>query len=668
MKFNILFPMAGEASRFGYVFKPFKKISDLTFIELAFVYFKKYINFIDTVYFVVTKEQFIKNKVKFNLNNFFSNINFEIIILQKKTNSQKETICNAISLKNLKGNFFICDCDHSIDISPMITFLKNNDPDILVPFYPIEKDDKNFDKIKINIKNNFYFHNKNTISNKGIIGCHYIKNIEKIVNNNNFDSLLDFFQKNIKILNIKIIQIENANFFGTQEILNELIKKKKEQITVFCDLDGTIINHEANGTYDNKELLLDGVKNKLNLLKKKGKIVITTARNKKDMIEKILKRLKIPYDEIIVGLNSGPRLLINDIKPSMPFNIMAKSYNIIRNTGMNFLNFDNLINHDKIVQKFKGGSFSKTLLVNTNNNYVVRKIIYKNRENMIHYEKLKLQKFNINRFNCYLENLCPKILNEEDNDYYYYFDIEYLEKYSIFHNLPNKLKYFDKLFIILSENIYDMKKINKNKYWLDNFIKNKINIKKYENLSPNIKKILNMENITINGINCNGFKKIFSRSYQEFNPEFLAPIHGDLTLENIMINTENEDIKLIDIDGCNFIDAIELDIGKIFQSTVSKYEIWSCDNPIININYENNIINTKEYTKINEHSDNLKYYSKWLNILNKNNLKDLNKVGIFYMILHLCRMIPYRFNSSENQAIYAIKEVIYWYHYLIHTL
>ena len=46
-KLNIIFPMCGESSRFNYKFKPFLQISDLTFIELAFKYFKKYIKIRD---------------------------------------------------------------------------------------------------------------------------------------------------------------------------------------------------------------------------------------------------------------------------------------------------------------------------------------------------------------------------------------------------------------------------------------------------------------------------------------------------------------------------------------------------------------------------------------------------------------------------------------------
>jgi len=353
MKFNILFPMAGKATRFGCTFKPFIKISDLTFIEFAFVYFKKYLKNINKVYFTVTEKQYKENKVKENLSDYFSNVNFEIIILKEQTHSQFETIKKSIVLKKLTGPFFICDCDHSIDISPMITVIKNKKHDILVPFIFIEKDDDNFDKIILDKKKNLYFPGKNVESNMGVIGCHYIKNIEIVNKDTNYKNMLKFFESNNDNLHIDKVEIINKTLFGTQKVLNNLICEKKKQITVFCDIDGTIINHEANASYNGTEILLPGVKDKLDFLKERGKIIIITARSKKDMIEKMLKRLDIPYDDIIVGLNSGPRLLINDIKPSMQFSIMSKSYNITRNEGMQYLNFNNLINNDEILKKFK---------------------------------------------------------------------------------------------------------------------------------------------------------------------------------------------------------------------------------------------------------------------------------------------------------------------------
>ena len=131
-----------------------------------------------------------------------------------------------------------------------------------------------------------------------------------------------------------------------------------------------------------------------------------------------------------------------------------------------------------------------------------------------------------------------------------------------------------------------------------------------------------------------------------------------------MVNINNNDIKLIDIDGANFIDAIELDLGKLFQSYISKYEIWSNDNPIINLDLENNIINTKQYYNEYKKID-LKIFSNWIDILDLKNDEELLKVGIFYMIIHLFRMIPFRFKISEEQTLYTLKEIIFWVNYII---
>ena len=121
--FNILFPMAGEGSRFGYQFKPFLQISDQTFIQLAFKYFANYREYLDTIYFVVTKEQYESYQVKEKLGTFFQGYKYTIIQLPQKTNSQYETLIQSITQGNITGNCFVCDCDHSIDIAPVVKLI-----------------------------------------------------------------------------------------------------------------------------------------------------------------------------------------------------------------------------------------------------------------------------------------------------------------------------------------------------------------------------------------------------------------------------------------------------------------------------------------------------------------------------------------------------------------
>ena len=91
MNFNVIFPMAGKGSRFNYKFKPFIKISDLTFIQLAFKYFIKWKEYINNIYFIITKEQDKLFNVTSKLKDYFSDYKYKLIILDKETKGPFET-------------------------------------------------------------------------------------------------------------------------------------------------------------------------------------------------------------------------------------------------------------------------------------------------------------------------------------------------------------------------------------------------------------------------------------------------------------------------------------------------------------------------------------------------------------------------------------------------
>lgn len=677
-KINLIIPMAGESSRFNYKFKPFIKISDKTFIEKVLTYFINYKEQLKNIYFIVNKEQYNKNNVKMMLDYILydKKINFKIIILDKKTNSQYETLKKGIIKDNISGPSIICDCDHMVNIEPLFIFLNQNSPDLVLSL-------NNINENQINSWGIVIFNNNNEIINisekmipdkfidckySGIIGCNYLHKVEDIINYE-FINLTDYYNQMLILKkNINFVHIKDFLAFGTQELLDKIILDCKNAKVLFCDLDGVIIYHNVNPDYLNDENIINDTLKTLNQFKMKNKnnqIIVTTNRGKYNKIKSMLEKLNVPFDRILCNIPSGKHILINDIKPSYPFRLSAYVKNIRRNKGIKKIDIIKDINNI-IIKKFRGGSFAQTFLIEHNNDVIIRKVIYKEDNYKEHYNKLKLQKYNLSRFNCYINNICPKILNEYDNDFFYFYDMEYLKDYAMIYNLSSKKKYFflNKLFKILNEEIYIMKKINKNNNWLKNYFKENIDILSYENLSDNIKKIINMEYITINGKKLKGLKKILPNfSYLKFNPRFLSPIHGDLTYENILVNLDKDIIKLIDLDGGDYIDAIELDLGKILQSELSRYELWSSDNNIIiNIDYNKHILETKEYINLEELNKISFLLKEWKNILNN---EEYIYIGIFYLVIHLLRMIPFRFNVSENQAIYAIKESIYWLNYII---
>ena len=663
-QFNIIFPMGGESKRFNYEFKPFIQISDETFIELAYKYFKRYENRICKIYFIITKQQ----GEKFNINDKLSKLfqNYQLIIIPEKTSGPFMTIKNSLSQINTNIPAFICDCDHSIDIKPMIDLLDNNDNfSIIIPYWDIKNENiEDWGIMYLEDNNIINFSEKKLVGEYltndnskyvGIIGCYYFKDLS-FFKNYEYSNITECLYK--YRCNCKPVQIMNAEFFGDIKRFHKSIRERKKIKTIFCDIDGTIIKHDSSPTNEHLEFLPNSLK-KLNEWKNDGnKIIMTTSRTKKKDISELLKKYNIPYDELICNLPSGERYLINDIKNILQ--PMSISHNVIRDQGIDKISLET--ENLNVIKELKGNSFSKVLLIEINKKYFIRKYIIKNNENKRHYQKLKRQYYDIQRFNSYCSEICPNIYGEYDLDYIYYFDIEYLDNYS--HVTINNIDIIYNLLDILNKEIYSTKKLNNNKLWIDNFILNKIKINEYKKLDNIIDKIFNMDTIIINNKKYKGISFIFKNiDFNLYTPKYLSVIHGDLTFENILFNNKN--FKLIDLDGSDFIDAIELDFGKLLQSYLSNYEYWSkpsISNKLIKeINLTKNYINTYEYKN---NIDN-KFYEYWGNLLENSDINYIKKKGIFYMCIHLLRMIPYRYKSNINSCIYCIKEIIVWLNYII---
>ena len=106
---------------------------------------------------------------------------------------------------------------------------------------------------------------------------------------------------------------------------------------VFCDIDGVICRYKGpNHAYNEDPELLPGVMDFfVKCLREDVRIVLTTGRKQSDKEATVnqLRKLKIPYDEIIFNCGAGKRVLINDKKPNNNENT-AVAINLIRDEGM----------------------------------------------------------------------------------------------------------------------------------------------------------------------------------------------------------------------------------------------------------------------------------------------------------------------------------------------
>ena len=123
--------------------------------------------------------------------------------------------------------------------------------------------------------------------------------------------------------------------------------------TWFFDIDGTLVRHLENDEILSgaEEQLLPQVEEFLDKLYRRGDyVILTTARweSQRPQTEKMLENFKLNYHHLIMGIGSGERILVNDIKPidtedNFREEVQPTAYaiNVERNRG-----FDNMLLHE----------------------------------------------------------------------------------------------------------------------------------------------------------------------------------------------------------------------------------------------------------------------------------------------------------------------------------
>jgi len=107
--------------------------------------------------------------------------------------------------------------------------------------------------------------------------------------------------------------------------------------TYFVDIDGTIFVYRKFETYESSNAqVIKSTKQYLQQVKDDGHmIILTTARPEylRDHTVYELSKNNIPYDRLIMGIERGPRYLINDLSPKEPGD-RAIAINLKRDKGI----------------------------------------------------------------------------------------------------------------------------------------------------------------------------------------------------------------------------------------------------------------------------------------------------------------------------------------------
>lgn len=135
MDFTVLFPMAGRGVRFGGVFKPFLAYGEELFIEAAVRPFRTWAARIPRFYFVYLTEQEEAFGVRRELERRFTGLPFDTVLLDRPTRGPAETISRAVAAREITGAALVCDCDHSLDVSPLFEAPR---ADVVLPTWSLD--------------------------------------------------------------------------------------------------------------------------------------------------------------------------------------------------------------------------------------------------------------------------------------------------------------------------------------------------------------------------------------------------------------------------------------------------------------------------------------------------------------------------------------------------
>ena len=108
--------------------------------------------------------------------------------------------------------------------------------------------------------------------------------------------------------------------------------------TIFCDIDGTIFKYRKfEELKTTKPEMTPGALEQLKRWKRDGCMIIFTTARPEEYRNHTVKELllnEIPWDKLIMGIERGPRYLINDSDPAKPKQIRAVAYSIPRDKGL----------------------------------------------------------------------------------------------------------------------------------------------------------------------------------------------------------------------------------------------------------------------------------------------------------------------------------------------
>ena len=250
---------------------------------------------------------------------------------------------------------------------------------------------------------------------------------------------------------------------------------------------------------------------------------------------------------------------------------------------------------------------------------------------------LRRQADDMERLSYLSPSLVPRITNRHQTATEMWFDMDYLENYQELWRFDQATveRVVTRVLAKLSSTVYCYSAPVNGKAWLAELLSDKV----YPRLGC---PLASATTVTIDGVVHRGLRTLLALELPDgIAPHLRRPIHGDMTLENILYNENTDDVKLIDPAGARHVDASELDVGKLFQSLLGDYELLKGKPDLVR--------------RVSEFEFELPHGPKELSCSRVHFLGDANwKPGLFYIAVAFIRMVPYMRKLSEQRAQFAL--------------
>lgn len=326
--FTLILPVAGQSSRFPNMRPKWLLTMPDGRLMIEKSIEKIELGLFDRIIIVCLKEHLTTfTSEKIVVDSFRESTGFqpELVILDAPTSSQSETIFKAIKAADIKGSFFIKDCDNVFHCHPeplnAITTIDLNHVEL------IDAKNKSYVEVdSLGIISNIV--EKEVISNYFCCGGYSFKSSEAFCSAfKSISSEQEVYISHViykMLMNGEEFVRKNASSYVDWGTLREYRHYCKRHFTLFCDVDGVLLKNGSKFAENGWETKgLESNLNKIKELQRSGSLyLVLTSSRPESAIEYTVKELSkygVMVDRCIFGLPHTRRYLVNDYSPTNPY-------------------------------------------------------------------------------------------------------------------------------------------------------------------------------------------------------------------------------------------------------------------------------------------------------------------------------------------------------------